>query len=235
MVRFASILLAICGGLLMLPIESRARVTENLSPATHPFHSTLAEMEWNSETGKFEVALSLWPVDVEEVLRRDEELLEKVGGLIELDDEDQHELLDEALKAYVQSKLALFIPQSVSEASADDSTTRDSPRNEQEAKLSWLGFEVERDSVWCYFELVPVGPMPSVETNEPEADQDDSEADASDEQEADANMILTLRSTLFHELHPDQENSALVKVVGRRFAVRCTVENPRAQFDWPAR
>lgn len=289
---------AIAVGLLcsfLVLIEPRSA----FSTSAHPFHSTLAEIEWNPTTERFEVALSLWPVDVEEVLSRDQSLLESVGGLIDLDQAEQHAKLDPALEAYVRSHLQLIVrqqqgtrpaapsdsPRNASEhpteasaenASADNSvgpplTSDDSPSTggAATANLQWLGFEVERDSVWCYFEFVPRTKLPEVETlgrepgdsesSDPSRTRSDGSSSVSDEassetaidsadstrgsassseeesQERSEAPRIAIRSTMFHELHLDQENSALVKVAGRRFAVRCTVENPTALFPWPAR
>ena len=38
--------------------------------AAHPFHVSFAEVDWNSETGRLEVALKIDPDDLEQAVRR---------------------------------------------------------------------------------------------------------------------------------------------------------------------
>ncbi|MEZ6107744.1 MAG: DUF6702 family protein [Pirellulaceae bacterium] len=222
--------------------------------ANHPFHSTLMEMEWNPQSGKFEVALSMWPVDVEDMLKRDRDLVEVVGGLIDLDDETQHDAIDPVLRRYIQRQLRLGFSSTGGAGPSDQESETDEPNENRDlgenSRLLWLGFEVERDSLWCYFEWQPPIALPEVSVvsdrrGEGPANNDEATDDSSaNEANPDSNrreevdplgLKLRLENRLFHELHPDQENSALLKVSGRRYALRCTVENPRAELPWPGR
>lgn len=52
--------------------------------APHPYHVSYAEVAFNSETGNFEVALCVWPTDLEKAIRVQEDKpidLEKTKGL----------------------------------------------------------------------------------------------------------------------------------------------------------
>ncbi len=41
--------------------------------AAHPDHVSLTEIEWNAKTGNFEVAICLWPEDLEKALCEQEQ------------------------------------------------------------------------------------------------------------------------------------------------------------------
>jgi len=232
--------------------------------ARHPFHSTQAEIEWNSETGRFEVALSLWPIDVETALKEDADLRNVHAGPVDLDDVSLHTLLDPALERYVRQRFALVLqlPREIELPAEQDG----SPRRSPVAELEWFGFEVEKDSVWCYFELVPPADLlPAVEqvpavgrgerperTGETSGDAssdasgDETEREASEQGVAadedsrgsvatDGAIRLRFRNELFFEIHPDQENVILLKIRGRRSTLRAAVDVSPAPYQWPSR
>lgn len=153
-------------------------------------------MEWNKESKVFEVALSIWPVDLEKVLKDSQEIREQLKSTINIDDPDQHPVLDPGIKKYVDSKLRAEL--------------RGKP-----LKMKWLGFEVEKDSVWCYFEW-------SLPENKAE--------NASDE--LPSPWTLNLSNELFFELQDDQQNTILFQQAGKRRAVHFTKDHPRQKLDW---
>jgi hypothetical protein len=164
--------------------------------AEHPFHNSIAEMEWNKESKVFEIALSVWPVDLEKVLKDSREIREQLKSTINIDDPNQHPVLDPEIQKYVDSKLRAEF--------------RGKP-----LKMKWLGFEVEKDSVWCYFEWV----LPE---NKPETASDDLSS----------SWTLNLSNELFFELQDDQQNSILFQQTGQRRAVHFTKDHPRQKLDW---
>ena len=160
----------------------------------HPFHSSLAEMEWNPKSASFEVALSVWPVDLENVLRESEDLTKRLNGPLSLDDKSQHKILDASIKAYVQKHFRL----------ADEKL---------KVEMNWLGFEVEKDSVWCYFEI----------------------SDFPDKALAAANgkkVSVEFENRLFFELQPDQQNTILFKQAGKRTAIHFVSRHPIQTLDF---
>ncbi len=59
----------------------------NQAVASHPFHVSSAEVHWNPNSGNFEVALCVWPADLEKAISRQQAKsidLDHVGGIEEL-------------------------------------------------------------------------------------------------------------------------------------------------------
>jgi len=64
----------------------------------HPYHVSLAEVNWNPKSQKFEVALCLWPADLEKALAR------QTGRPIDLAKEPE---VDRLLEAYVSKRFII--------------------------------------------------------------------------------------------------------------------------------
>ena len=63
----------------------------------HPYHVSLAEVNWNPKSQKFEVALCLWPADLEKALAQ------QTGRPIDLAKEPD---VDRLIEAYVAKRFA---------------------------------------------------------------------------------------------------------------------------------
>lgn len=94
--------------------------------ALHPFHLSNAEVEWNDDAKSLEIALKVWPIDLEEALEN-----ETKRSL----DLDKTEDIDELIVAYLQSHFVFR---------QEDGTA---------AGIEWLGKEVSVKSAWLYFEI----------------------------------------------------------------------------------
>lgn len=97
------------------------------SPLIHPFHVSVAEMEFNAETKCLEVALRVWPEDLEKALNR------KSKQAIDL---DKHPKIDQLIFAYVKEHIEISKPQS-----------------QKPCKMTWIGKEIELKHAWLYFEV----------------------------------------------------------------------------------
>ena len=82
--------------------------------------------------------------------------------------------------------------------------------------MKWLGFEVEKETVWCYFEWK----LP---------------------QEAQKNLNLETKkleifisNQLFFELQDDQQNTILFRHAGKRRGIHFVRNQPRQKLDWDA-
>lgn len=117
--------LLLCAGLLLTQV---AAATATRHSASHPFHATAAELEWNSETGCFEVSLQLPGLVLEEELSA---LHQRRVNLETTADAEQ------LLQKYVAERFQL------------------SGRGFAKCRLEWVGMEVEVKNVWAYFELHP--------------------------------------------------------------------------------
>lgn len=92
----------------------------------HPFHETVAEVEWNRETARLEVALRMDLID-EQWLRR----AVRQG----IPSDDNWEVI------YLRSRFRVSEPP---EPGQPDTT-----------KYKWIGRDEERGHVWWYFEIEP--------------------------------------------------------------------------------
>ncbi|MCH2182076.1 MAG: hypothetical protein MK108_08740 [Mariniblastus sp.] len=94
--------------------------------ASHPYHVSYAEVEWNPETGHFEVALCVWPADLEKAISR------MSGRAIDLDAEPGVEAMFEQ---YVARRFRLI---------GDSGKVR---------PIRWVGAQVGLKQAWLYFEV----------------------------------------------------------------------------------
>lgn len=113
----------------------------------HPFHTSMAEVEYNPETKRLEVALKLYTVDAETALTR------LNGKACDLDDEKQR---DRLLEKYLVSRFA------TETAKAKVTTKTKRPKSQKKTKptagqLRYVGSEISGGDLWTYFEL-PVPP-----------------------------------------------------------------------------
>ncbi len=101
--------------------------------AWHPGHASLSEAEYNSKTGKLEIAMQVHAPDLEELLRK------RSQGKIKL---DQSKATDAALQDYLKRVFVVV------------------DRSGKSRPLEWVGKEIEVQDVWLYFEVpIPDGPQ----------------------------------------------------------------------------
>ncbi len=93
----------------------------------HPFHTSLAEVEWNPQTQRIEVAIRIDAGDFERALRR------MTGRQIILERLDE---LDKLAERYLRSRMEW--------RSAADGRAM---------KWHWVGSELQTRFVWVYFEI----------------------------------------------------------------------------------
>lgn len=98
--------------------------------ATHPFHVSSAEVQWNPKTGNFEVALCVWPADLEKAIAL------QTGKPTDL---DQVNDINELMSKYIASRFAI---------SKLDDSKRHVPQ-----RVRWVGHEMTLKNAWLYFEI----------------------------------------------------------------------------------
>jgi hypothetical protein len=101
--------------------------------ASHPYHVSRAEMNWNPNSGNFEVALCLWPADLEKAIGIDQ------GQPVDL---DKVENLDAMLQQYIAKKFL------VRAAPAEGAAAQ-----QPNANIRWVGHEKTMKEAWLYFEI----------------------------------------------------------------------------------
>lgn len=107
--------------------------------ASHPNHVSSAEVNWNQKTGNFEVALCVWPADLEKALANDQ------SKIIDL---DKVENLDEMIKSYIEKKFL------IRRAQSEPSTGRSNQHGSNSVQaIRWVGHERDLKAAWLYFEV----------------------------------------------------------------------------------
>lgn len=96
------------------------------APSMHPFHVTVAEMEYNPRSKCLEIALRVWPEDLEKALSM------QSGKKIDL---DTHQKIDTLIFDYLKKKIQIQAP------------------DRKNCKLTWVGKELEIKQAWLYFEV----------------------------------------------------------------------------------
>lgn len=94
--------------------------------ASHPYHVSYAEIEWNPQTGHFEVSLCVWPADLEKAISR------MKRDSIDLDAATDAEVIFEE---YVARSFRMV-----------GSSGKVSP-------IRWVGAQVGLKQAWLYFEV----------------------------------------------------------------------------------
>lgn len=95
--------------------------------ADHPLHTTRATIEFNPDTGSFEVTLCVFPDDLSAAVS------ERSGRRIDVEKDND---LDELLRSYVDEKFKLRLG------------------DHESQKLHWVGHELQTQQCWLYFEFL---------------------------------------------------------------------------------
>ncbi|RYY90428.1 MAG: hypothetical protein EOO15_02565 [Chitinophagaceae bacterium] len=103
--------------------------------AFHPFYISVTEITHNAKEKQLEISCKLFAEDLEEILRK--------GGSnsVSLDAEAQRAQNDKLVSAYVQKNLSVTVDGKVQ-------------------PLHYLGFEKEKEAVYCYFEVAGITTTP---------------------------------------------------------------------------
>lgn len=118
-------LLLILGGL-----SARGTATAVEPFPVHPYHVSLTEVEWNPDTGNLEVAMQVWPADLEKGLAKH---LERPVDL------DREAELDARLADYLATRFSVR-------------------QGDRRLSIRWAGHERDLKQAWLYFEIVDVRP-----------------------------------------------------------------------------
>ena len=110
--------------------------------ASHPNHVSSAEVNWNPKSGNFEVALCVWPSDLEKALGRDQ------SKVIDLDKIKVGDL-DHMMQSYIEKRFLI-------RRSDTKKSEVNRPIGEQENSkpgIRWVGHERDHKAAWLYFEV----------------------------------------------------------------------------------
>jgi len=125
---------------LLLAIGLASTVT-----ASHPYHVSLAEIQFNAERGKFEVALCAWPADLEKAIGKMEKQAIDLDGLTQA-------RRDELIAKYVSSRFAVE-PHKEGSAESTTAAATNEEQSFESCKIRWVGSELSLKQAWLYFEI----------------------------------------------------------------------------------
>lgn len=174
--------------------------------AAHPFHTTFAEIEWNAETQRFEVALQLPGLQIDEELSR----IHKRRINTETTADAESLLLD-----YVTGRFEI----------TDKSHGR--------CRIHWVGMEVELRDVWTYFEVELIENAPT--SGAATVSEDSGALSKSDPKlQTVSSSIhgLTLSNRILTDVLAGQLNMASIIVENQRASLNLTAEQPRGEISF---
>jgi hypothetical protein len=108
-----------------------------LTSFVHPFYTSVTEVEYSSKTKELGMACKIFPDDLEETLRL------YTGKKYDLYKNDK-QLLNPILEAYFKKHVAILI-------------------NEKARAYSFLGYEIDKEVVWIYFNIPKLTGVRSIE------------------------------------------------------------------------
>ena len=106
--------------------------------ALHPYHVSRAEVEYNAKRKTFEVALCIWPEDLQRAISATSHRQIDIDSISEAK-RDQH------FHKYVQQKFRVFPSNDVEEEGEQFKI--------KPAAIRWVGSELELKQGWLYFEV----------------------------------------------------------------------------------
>jgi hypothetical protein len=104
----------------------------------HPFYVSVTEINHNAKDKTLEVSCKIFVDDMEEVLKKNSAIS------VDLASEKQKGQNDKLLTAYIFKHLALSV-------------------DGKDTKLSYVGFEKDKESVYCYFEVTNIATVKKID------------------------------------------------------------------------
>ena len=115
--------------------------------ASHPYHVSSAEIRWNEATGNFEVALCVWPADLERAIANQSNSTADLNRIVDL---------DAALQQYVAGRFFIRPMLSAADTTTDSAATSiDAIKTSRKTveEIRWVGHEIDAKQAWLYFEI----------------------------------------------------------------------------------
>ncbi len=115
--------------------------------AAHPYHVSSAEIRWNETTGNFEVALCVWPADLERAIANQTKSAANLERVVDLDAE---------LHQYVAARFSIQAKLSDANTTTDAGTAQSDAESGAEkptGEFRWVGHEIDLKQAWLYFEI----------------------------------------------------------------------------------
>ncbi len=145
----------------------------------HPFYVSVTEINQNKTEKTLEISCKLFAEDLESVLSKD------YKATLDLADEKSKAILNKIIPDYINKHLALAL-------------------EGKTAKLSYIGFEKDKESVFCYFQVDGVNTIKK----------------------------LDVVNTLLHDFNDDQINIIHVMVNRKRQSTKLDFPTRQASFSF---
>jgi hypothetical protein len=145
----------------------------------HPFYVSVTEIEQNQKTGTLQVSTRIFFDDLEKAL--DKRYRAKVNILKPAD----RKQVDALISAYVKEHLKL-------------------KANNKELVMKYVGYEIEEEAAWCYFETDRTEPVRN----------------------------LSIQNDILFEQHDAQINMIHAVVAGKRQSTKLDNPKDKVSFSW---
>lgn len=147
------------------------------SEAMHPFYVSVAEVEQNKQAQNLEVSLKFFTDDFEQAVNKESKT--------SFDLVQHKPNFDKLIDAYVQKRFSL---------QADG----------KKLALTYVGYEIEKESVYCYFEVPGVSAV----------------------------KVLNVENTLLHNLTREQINIIHATIDGQRKSAKLNFPDSKTSFQF---
>lgn len=228
--------------------------------AAHPFHISLAEMEWNPQAKHFEVSLKVHGLDIENALSR---MTKRRVRLEVVEEADKllaeyltthlylHHLSADAASAARDGSLAVDAQKGLAEATGQAAETQAYvlPREALERNEDWatrrstlkvVGREQEKSWLWIYVELKPPSTLLKSHAGSGKVEQAAEIADNSDSESKTESALatwpsdLTLVNRVLLDMIEGQINTVTIRHGRQRDSLKMDVKHPAWPFarEW---
>lgn len=164
--------------ILLYPFAATEQPGDN-EPRLHPFYVSVTEITQNTTARSLEVSCKFFADDFEETLQN------AYKTQLDITAESDRPTFDKLIPDYVSKRLQMV---------ADG----------KPLKLSYVGYERDKEAVYCYFEVTD---QPSVKS-------------------------LAVMNTLLHDFKPEQINIMHVSIGGKRQSIKLDYPSHKAGFKF---
>ncbi len=106
----------------------------------HPFYISVIEINHNQKEATVEISVRMFSEDLEKTLRK------YTPGKIDINTPADKAFVDKQVSNYVSQKLKLKI-------------------NGKPVSFSYVGYEIQKESAWCYFEITNIPDVKKIEVD----------------------------------------------------------------------
>lgn len=149
----------------------------HLSVSKHPFYIAVTEINLNTADKTLEVSCKMFADDLEQTIEKNNHTQ------LDISSDKDKEKFDNYIPAYIKNHLSISI-------------------DGKAANLSYIGFEKEKESAYCYFEVENISSLKKID----------------------------ITNSLLHDFTSDQVNIIHVMVNGKRQSTKLDYPNRNASF-----